>query len=122
MAYWADSVRDNGLAYATANGDRVYICDAEPTDFTEATATYALGVKTGITIGAPTNGVSGRKVVISGITGGTISVTDTATHYAVVDFGGNELIFVEELAAPVAVTNGNTFSLTDIDAEIPAVA
>jgi hypothetical protein len=119
-AFLADSVLDNGLQYLTTNGDRCYICDTVPTTFTEATSTYAIGNKTGITIGSPTNGTtSGRKVVMSAITGGSITATDTATHFAIVDFGSSELLVVEELAAPVAVTSGNTFSLTAVEVEIP---
>jgi hypothetical protein len=120
MAFLADSILDGGVQYLATNGDRVYICDTEPTTFTEATSTYAIGNKTTITIGSPTNGTtSGRKVVMSAITGGSITATDTATHFAIVDFGSSALLVVAELAAPVAVTSGNTFSLTAVEVEIP---
>jgi hypothetical protein len=123
MAFLADSILDNGLQYLTTNGDRVYICETEPTTFTEATSTYAMGSKTSITIGSPTNGTtSGRKVVLSAITGGTVSANDTATHFAIVDFGSSELLVVQALASGVALTTSQTWSLTAVEVEIPDAA
>lgn len=116
----ANVIRDSGLSYATSNGDTVYICSAEPTNITEATSTYALGKKTGVTIGSPTAGtVSGRKVVVPSITGGSITGTNTATHFAVT-VEDTELLAVGPLDSTVAVTSGNTFSLTAVEIEIPA--
>jgi hypothetical protein len=118
----ANILRDSGLSYATTNGDRIYICTQDPTTFTEATSTYAIANKTSVTVGSPTAGtVSGRKVVISGVTGGTITGTDDATHWALVRHGASELLATGTIdGSPVALTSGNTFSLTGAEIEIPA--
>lgn len=121
MVYLSDNVLDNGLGYLTTHGSRVDLCTQEPTTYTEATSTYSCGEKTGITVGSPQNGdASGRKVTIPAITDGEVTVTDTATHWALTKTTATtELLAAQTLTASQGVTDGNAFSLGAIDIEIP---
>ncbi len=122
-AFLNDRVLDNGLSALTAEGNKVVICSQLPSDFTGANATYALGYKTSVTVGSPAAASpSGRKVTIPSITGGTVSGTNTATHWALVDTVNSRLLAANTLSAPQAVTSGNTFSLGAIDITLPSVS
>lgn len=118
MAYINDEVFDQGLDYADTNGTRVDICSQEPTSYTEATSTYTLGNKTGLNTGATQAGATdGRRVIVPAITDGSVTDTDTATHWALTD-GSSVLIATGALTAPQAVTSGNTFTLDAISLTI----
>lgn len=119
MVYLSDEVLDQGLDYADTNGTRIDICSTEPTNYTEATSTYTEGNKTGLNTGATQDGdASGRKVTVPAITDGSVTGTDTVTHWALTD-GSSLFIAANSLSSPQAVTSGNTFSLDAIDIEIP---
>ena len=50
MGKWVNtSVLDAALAHISSNTDRITVCDTQPTDFTEATDTKMLAIKTGLT-------------------------------------------------------------------------
>ena len=83
-------------------------------------ATYTLGNKTSPSVGAPANHTTGRKVTVAAITGGSVTATGTATHYAIVDTANSKLLASQALSASQAVTNGNTFSLAAFDIAFPA--
>lgn len=122
MAFLHDSVLDAGLAIV-ANIDQVFICSQEPANETEAESTYALGGKTsGISVGSAGDATpNGRKRTIGAITGGSVTGTGTASHWAGIDNGTN-LIAANSLSSSQGVTNGNTFSLAAIDIRIPDAA
>lgn len=120
--YLNDEVLDQGLDYVTANGTRIDICSQAPTTYAQATSTYTLGNKTGLTVGATQNGDgSGRKIEIPSFSDGNVTTTDDATHFALSD-GVGVLIAAGPLAQVQNVTAGNAFSLTAWDIEIPDVA
>ena len=113
MAFIADSIFDNGLAYAGTNGTRLDITSAEATTYTEATSTNTLGNST-VNTGAPKAGaVDGRRVVVPAITAGSVTATGTAAFYALTD-GVGELLATGPLSATQSVTSGNTFTLDAI--------
>lgn len=115
MAFISDTAFDSGLSWLDTNLTRIDICSQEPTTYTEATSTYTLGNKTGLNTGAPTNGdVDGRKVIVPAITDGSVTGTNTATHWAGTD-GATLLCATNSLSASQAVTSGNTFTLGAID-------
>ena len=120
-AFLHDDVLDNGLAYADANGGRIDICSQQPATYTEATSTYTLGNKTPPSIGVPENGaVSGRRVIIAAITDGSVTGTNTATHWALSKTTATTaLLATTTLSASQAVTSGNTFTLDAISITIP---
>lgn len=121
MVFLNDAVLDNGLSYLTTNGSRVDVCSQEPTNYTEATSTYSLGNKTGLTVGAPENGdVSGRKVTIPAIADGDITDDGDASHWALSKTTATTaLLAAQTLTATQGVTAGNTFALDEIDITIP---
>jgi hypothetical protein len=111
MAYFNDNVFDNGLSWVVTNGTRVDICSSEPATYAAATGAASLGNKTGITVGSPEAGdIDGRKVVVPAITDGTVTGTNTATHWALTD-GTSVLVATGALSASQAVTEDNTFTL-----------
>jgi hypothetical protein len=120
MAFIADYIFDLALAEFDLNATHLYICSQEPTTFTQATSTYALGNKTPITVAAPSDRTpNGRKVTVSAITDGTVTGTGTATHWAIVKTTGSTLMATGSLASSQAVTTGNTFTLAQFDIGFP---
>jgi hypothetical protein len=121
MAFIADRVLDLGLNVIDTEANRLDICSQEPTTYTEATATYTLGNKTSLSVGAPgARTPNGRKVTVAAITDGTVTSTATATHWAIVDTGNSRLLATGSLSASQAVTSDNTFTLGAFDIGIPA--
>lgn len=120
MAFIADSIFDNGLSYATTNGETLYITSAEATTYAEANATFKLGTKTSATVGSPAAGATdGRRVIVSAITDGAVNGTGTATHWALCkDSATSELLATGALTSSQAVTSGNTFTLDAISITI----
>jgi hypothetical protein len=120
MPFITDNALDDLLQYLIDNAEDLHICSQEPTTYTEAVTTYTLGDKQTITIGAQGNRTpSGRKSTVAAITGGDITATGTATHWAIVDVTGTELLATGVLASPESVTSGNTFSLAAFDIGVP---
>lgn len=119
MAYLHDDVLDDGLNVLTGFASSLHICSQEPATYSEATSTYTLG-NNAVSVGAPgarTGG--GREVTVGAISGGSVTATDTATHYALVD--GTRLLGADALSSPQAVTNGDTFDLATFKIGIPGV-
>ena len=123
VAFMSDNLFDSGLNYMynlQPTNLAVYICNAQPTTYTQATSTDALGAKTGKSCAAPEDHTSGRKVVLAAITDGSITVSGTASHFAIVKTNvTTELLATTNLASSQSVTNGNTFTLTAITVAIP---
>lgn len=119
-AFLADRVFDNGLTVLDTEATHLYICSQQPTTYTEATATYDLGVKAGPTVGAPADrSGGGREVTVSAITDGSVTDTGTATHWALTDNTNNRLLATNALAASQSVTSGNSFTLASFTVGIP---
>ena len=113
-------VFDAALQVLIDDGDRLDLCSQEPTNYTEATSTYSLGNQTSITIGTIADGdVSGRKVTVSATSGGTIGTTGTATHYAISNIAGTQLLAAGDLTTSQQVVSGNTFTTEAFDIELP---
>lgn len=126
MAYLNPLVLDNGLSIIAGADRRLDICRTEPTTYTQATATYTLGNKTGLTIAAPSALASpvGRKVSVPAITDGAVTTsstgtTDDAEFWAVSDPLNSRLLAAGLLSAPDLVTAGDGFTLTGFDIGIP---
>lgn len=119
MAFISDEIMDQGLDFVGATV-RVDITSQEATNYSEATTdgTHSVGNKTGLTTGATEGGSpSGRRIRIPAITDGTVTETDTATHWAVTD-GSSILYATGALSAGQGVTDTNTFTLDAIDITI----
>jgi hypothetical protein len=123
MAFINDRVFDNGLTVLDTEANRLDICSSEPTTYTQATSTNTLGNKTSLSIGAPgARTPNGRKVTVAAITDGTVTGTETATHWAITDTVNSRLLATGALSASQAVTSGNTFTLGEFDIGIPGAA
>lgn len=119
-AFLADAVLDNGLQYIVDNGSRLDICSQQPANYTEATSTYTLGNKTGLTPTGPADHTSGRKVTIPAITDGSVTGAGTASHWGFSKTTATTaLLAAQSLSSSQGVTNGNTFSLDAIIIAIP---
>ena len=113
MAQIGDRVFDFGLDVLDTEATALHICSQEPTTYTEAATTYTLGNKTTYSSGSPGDrGGGGREVTFPAITDGSVTGTNTATHFAVVDVSNTRLLVVQALSSSQAVTSGNTFTLT----------
>ena len=122
-AYLNDRVYDNGLTVLDTEASHLYINSTQPTTYTEAITTYALGVKATPTVGAPAaKAGGGREVTVSAITDGTVSGTGTAGFYSLVDSSNTRLLAAGPLSATQAVTSGNTFTLTSFKIGVPGPA
>ena len=123
MAFLSDRVLDLGLNVLDTEATHIYLCSAEPADFTAATTTVALGNKNfgaGNAFTAPADGTpNGRKVSSVAITDGSITATGTATHYAVVDSINSRLLAHNTLATPKLFTSGNQFGMPPFDITFP---
>ena len=123
MAKWAnDNVMDAALAYV-ATGTLVTVCSAQPTTYTEASATYKLAdvvVTAGNGNGDFTlaNGdVSGRKVTVEQQANVPIDTSGTATHVAISISGSSTLLYVTTCTSQV-LTSGGTVTVPAWDIEI----
>lgn len=135
MAYLNDRVYDEGLLVIENEANAIYICNAEPATYAEATTVgggaddHAVGNASGAdyngaVVGA--RGAGGREAVVAPITDGSVTVhgggSDTATHWALVDTVNFRLLATNDLAAPQVVTDGNDFTLSQFTIGIPAPA
>jgi uncharacterized membrane protein YebE (DUF533 family) len=120
-----DRVLDLGLNVLVTEATHLYVCGtAEPTTFTQATSTNALGNKnfgTGAVTGAIAAGSpNGRKVTVNAVSaGGSITATGTAAYWAITDNTNSRLLATGTLSASQSVTNGNTFTLGAFDIRLP---
>lgn len=117
-----DTVLDGALDIIKNNATKFFICkDSQPTTYTEASSTLAIGSKTGLTSGSytgPANDTSGRKLTVNAITGGSVSASETAEFWALTGTSGT-LYAAGPLSSNQVVTSGNTFSVTAFDIAIP---
>lgn len=117
--YLHDDVFDNGLAPLTTLVENLYICSAQPTTFAEALS-LALGSKAAPTITGPADRTGGgREVTVTAITDGAVTVTGTASHYALCDNSASKLLVAQALSASQPVTSGNPFTLAALKIGIP---
>lgn len=110
--YFHPDVYTSGLQVLTDDADRLYVCNALPTTYTEATATFALGVKLAPTVNAPAARTGGGyEVEVDTFIDGTVATEGSATHWCLVDTVGLRLLSVKKLAAAQTVYEDNLFGL-----------
>ncbi len=121
MPYIPDTALDALLNDVQDDVETLHICSQEPVDYTEAATTYTLGNKAAPTAAEPSDrGGGGREVVVSAISDGNVTGDGTATHWALVkDSATAKLQATGDLSAPQAVSNGNTFTLTQFAIGVP---
>jgi len=120
MASLGDRVFDEGLTVLSDEANKITITSQEATTYTDGNSTYALGSTTSVTIGQPTDrSGAGREVTVSAVSDGSVSATDTATHYAILDTTNSRLLATGSLSASQSVTDGNSFTLASFKIGIP---
>lgn len=120
MALLHNDVFDNGLSAIDDNAENLYICNALPTTFAEASSTYKIGTKATPTIAAPSDKAGGgREVVVAAISDGVVNSADDGTHYGITDDSESKLLAAGALAGTVALVTGTPFTLTEFAIGIP---
>jgi len=120
MASLNDRVFDQGLSTFASEANAIHICSQEPTTYTEAVTNFTLGNTSGIgTSGPQDRSGGGREVVILGVSGGNVTASGTATHFAVVDTVNSRLLATQSLNASQPVTDGDLFTLTQFSVGFP---
>jgi hypothetical protein len=124
MAMLYNRVLDEGLNVlitATGLADKMYLCSAEPTTYTEAITTYALGWDNGnlVITGPADRAGGGREVTMAALNNnGIATATGFALWYAIVDDGATELLATGPCTSQ-AITSGNSFSTNQVKIGIP---
>lgn len=120
MAALNNLIFDNGLSQLNSLTENLYILSGDPGLTWSNIAALGLGSKALPTVSVPADrGAGGREVTVSAITDGNVTSTGTATHYALTDDSGTEILASGSLSSSQAVTSGNTFTLTEFNIGIP---
>lgn len=115
-----DDVLDGALNVIKNNATRVTLCNAQPTTYTEANATFALADVTvdSSDFTGPANGdTSGRKLTVTAQNGVTVDASGTSTHVALLDVSNSKLLYVTTHTSQ-ALTSGNTANIGAWDVEL----
>jgi hypothetical protein len=116
-----DDVLDGALNIIKNNCTRMVVCSAEPTDYTEANATYALADVT-MAPGDFTNAdgdTNGRKSTVAAKSSVLIDTTGTGNHVALLDVSNTKLLYVTTCTSQALTANGsNTVNFPAWDIEI----
>lgn len=116
--YLDDTVLDAALNDIKNNVTEIYLCSQVPANYAEASSTYALANKTGLSAGSftgPVNGdTSGRKLNKSAETGLSVTGDGTANHVALCT--ATVLKHATDFTGQV-LTNGNTCDVAAYDVE-----
>jgi hypothetical protein len=120
MAKWAnDAVMDAALDYID-QCDKMTVCNAQPTTYAEANATFALAdvAMTPDTDYTKANGdTSGRKITVAAKSAVLIDTTGTATHVALIRTTDSSLRYVTTCTSK-ALTAADTVNIPAWDIEI----
>ena len=129
MSFLNTLVLDEGLQIIAGAARRLDICRLEPTTYAEATATFTLGSKTGITVPAPAvmSSPAGRKVTVPAVTDGNVTATSTgvsddAEFWALTDPANSRLLAAGSVATAKLVVSGNIFTTAAFDIGLPLPA
>lgn len=118
-------VINTALAYLATNGDQVNLCGTEPTNYTEANATYRLATATagaGFTAplfgGATVNG-NNQRTTTAAIANATVNTTGTALWVAYSKSTATAALLVVMSMTSQVLTSGNTWSMAASTVDIP---
>ncbi len=121
MGKWQiDAMLDDALDYISTAAVEIYVCNAQPTTYAEASATFALTDVAVPGFQANADGdVSGRKLAVDEEADIAINSSDTATHIALCS--GTVLLYVTTCTSQ-ALTSGGTVTIPTWDIEIEDAA
>lgn len=107
-----NDVLDGALNVIKNNCTRMTLCNAEPTSYTQANATFALADVTmasgDFTIAD--GDTSGRKVTVAAKTAIPVDTTGDGTHIALLDVANSKLLYVTTCATQ-GVSSGGTVDI-----------
>lgn len=117
-----NDVLDAALNYLKNNATRLTLCNAQPTTFTEANATFALAdvtIDSSDFTGPADGDTSGRKITINAQNDVDVDTTDPGgtNHVALLDVDDSKLLYVTT-APDVAVDAAGTVTIGAWDVEI----
>ena len=118
-----NDVLDAALTYVQDNCNKLAVCNAEPTSYTQANVTYSLAneVMTSGDFTIADGDVSGRKVAVDQKAGITVDADGTASHVALLDTTNSKLLYVTTTPSQGVVTGAQlTVGTWDIEIEDPA--
>ena len=120
MPFIHDTALDALLNDIDSNAEELHICTAEPAVYADL-ATLSKGQKTALVVNAPTDrGGGGREIIIPAISDGAVDGDGTVTHWAIAKITAtSRLLAAGLLSSGQAVTNGNTFTLTQFTIGVP---
>lgn len=120
MATLGDRVFDFGLNDLDTLGTRMDVCTTLPTTYAEATSTYTLGNKTGLSIGAPADRTGGgREVTVAAFSDGTQTGAGTANYYAITDPTNSRLLAAGSLSAGLVLSGSGSWGSVAFTIGIP---
>ena len=107
----ADSILDAGLNVIKNNTETLYLCNAEPTTYLEASSTYKVGSKASPAFTGPADGdPDGRVLTVDAITDGVLSGTGWVYYYALAKDSTQELLLVRPLPVAREIVTELTFT------------
>lgn len=112
--FLSDTVMDVSLQYLKDNCDKITLCSAEPTTYTQANTTFKLSETGALVSGDFTladGAVDGRKVTVGAKSALAVSANGTITHAAWVKTGTSALLAVTKLTTARAVTTADTVNM-----------
>lgn len=124
MPFLSSRVLDFGLTVLDTEATALHICSSEPSTFAGVGSATLGNVAIGAGgISAPSDrSPSGRRVTVGSLSGGSVTTTGTASHYAIVDAVNSRLLAAGPLSASQGVSSGNSFTLAAFDIGIPGPA
>src|SRR3984893_9920037 len=120
-----DAVLDGGLNVIHEAATGIYICSSDPTTYTEAVSTFAIGAKSfppGTAFGPPGPASGGRQVASTPIRDGNMTPSGRPAAWAGVDDAGRRLLANGRLNVTEYIAAGNTFTLPSFTVGIPSGA
>lgn len=124
-AHIEGAVINQALAYLGTNGDQVNLCGTEPTNYTEANATFRLATATngaGFTaplFGAATVNGNNQRTTTAAIANATVNTTGTALWVAYSKSTATAALLVVMSMTSQVLTSGNTWSMAASTVDIP---
>jgi hypothetical protein len=123
VGFLDDTVFDNGLVQlAGANVNHIYFCTQEPTNFTEASSTYAVGNRPSPGGVEQARAGGGREVAFASNTMTVTTDNQVVTHKALTRTTGSVLLAVRALSAPRTVYTADTPTYSAFAIGIPGAA
>lgn len=117
---WSASFLDPALNFIKSNTNKMVLCSAEPTTYTEAVDTYALAdvVLSSGDFSGPSNGfTSGRRLTVAQKESVTVDASGTAKYVALVDTANLALRYVGRMTDQ-ALVQSSVISIGSITIEL----